>query len=124
MIDKSCQQASSQVLNLSSPITMSTSPLAYEGVSYLPIQGAFQSSVSVSDLEGYGIRSVRIQWVDLVNNIRCRIVPLAYFKKLVKLSRPGLSLPRVTLGIVFLSIADGFRHVFETNLNVHAVDNN
>ena len=41
---------------------------------------------------------------------------LAYFKKLV-----GLSIPRVTLAIVFLSIrvAEGFRCVFETNLNVY-----
>jgi hypothetical protein len=103
---------------------MSTSLLACEGVSYLPIQGAFRSSVSVNDLESYGIRFVRIQWVDLVNNIRCRVVPLVYFKKLVGLSRPGLSVPKVTLGIVFLSVAEGFRHVFETNLNVHAVNNN
>jgi hypothetical protein len=100
---------------------MSTPLLTYEGVSYLPIQGAFQSPLSVNDLEGHGIRFVRIQWVDLVNNVCCRVVPLAYFKKLVKLSRPGLSVARVTLGIVFLSVAEGFRHVFESNLNVHAV---
>jgi hypothetical protein len=103
---------------------MSTSLLAHEGVSYLPIQDTFQSSVSVNDLEGHGIRFVRIQWVDLINNIRSRVVPLAYFKKLVGLSRPGISVTKVTLGIAFLSIPEGFRHVFETNLNVHAVNNN
>jgi hypothetical protein len=109
-------QASPQALKLlKSHFNMS---LAYEGVSYLPIQGAFQSSVSVNDLEGHGIRFVRVQWVDLVNNIRCRVVPLAYFKKLVGLSRPGLSMPKVTLGIVFLSVPEGFRHVFETNPNM------
>ena len=103
---------------------MSTSLPAFEGVSYLPNQGAFQSSVSVNDLERHGIRSVRIQWVDLVNNIRCRIVPLAYFKKLVGLSRPGLSITKVTLGIVFLTIVEGFRQVFlKQNLkNVHGIN--
>ena len=131
MIDKSCRQASSQssqVLTgtgkISRPTSMSTSLSAFEGVSYLPNQGAFQSSLSINDLEGHGIRSVRIQWVDLVNNIRCRIVPLAYFKKLVGLSRPGISITRVTLGIVFLSIPEGFRQAFETNLNVHGINNN
>lgn len=83
------------------------------GVSYLPIQGAFQSSVSVNDLENLGIRYVRIQWVDLVNSIRCRVVPLEYFKKLVGLSRPGISVPKVALGLIFLTVAEGFRHVFD-----------
>ena len=98
-------------------------PLAHEGVSYLPIQGTFQPSLSVNNLEHHGIRYVRIQWVDLVNNIRCRVVPLAYFNKLIAVSRPGLSIPKVALGIVFLTVAEGFRHVFDTNPNDHA-DNN
>ena len=103
---------------------LSTLPMSYEGVSYLPTQDAFQSPVSVNDLEWHGIRYVRIQWVDLVNSIRCRIVPLAYFKKLLRLSRPGFSIPKVALGLVFLTVAEGFRHVFDnTNSNVHTDDN-
>ena len=97
---------------------MSTPP-AYEGVSYLPVQGTFQSSISINDLEHQGIRYVRVQWVDFINNVRFRIVPLAYFKKLVRLSRPGLSTPKVSLGISFLTLAEGFRHVFDT---AHAID--
>jgi len=91
--------------------------LAHDVVSYLPVQGAFQSSISVNDLEHRGIRYVRIQWVDLINNIRYRVVPLAYFKKLVGLSRPGTSMPKATLGVAFITIAEGFRHVFGTTAN-------
>lgn len=91
----------------------------HENVSYLPVQGASQSSISVNDLEHQGIRYVRIQWVDLMNKIRYRVLPLAYFKKLAGLSRPGLSMPKVTLGLVFLTLAEGFRHVFDINLNAN-----
>ena len=89
--------------------------LAPANVSYLPVQGAFQSSISINDLEQQGIRYIRIQWVDLINNIRYRVVPLAYFKKLAGLSRPGISVPKVALGFVLLTAAEGFRHVFNTN---------
>ena len=85
---------------------MSTSPA--EGVSYLPIQpGDFQFSVSIQDLERWKIQYVRIQFVDLINNIRVRVVSLPYFKKLVQLSRPGISIPKATLGLAFLTLAEG-----------------
>ena len=103
-------------------MSTSLSTLVSEGVLY-PTQGTFQSSVSVYDLEDQGIRYVRIQWVDLINNIRCRVVPLAYFKKLLRLSRPGISVPKVGLGIAFLTVAEGFRYVSGANPNDH-VDNN
>ena len=99
---------------------MST-PLAHENVSYLPVQGAFQSSISINDLEYQGIRYIRIQWVDF--NIHYRVVLMAYFKKLAGLSRPGISVPKVALGFVFLTVAEGLRHVFDTNTSNH-VDNN
>ena len=91
-----------------------------EGVSYLPIQGDFQSSVSVQDLEHWKIQYVRIQCVDLINNIRVRVVPFPYFKKLIQLSRPGISMPKVALGLVFLTVAEGFRYVFDTKPSDHA----
>ena len=101
---------------------MST-PFAHEGVPYLPLQGPFQSSLSLLDLKHQGIRYIRIQWVDLINNIRYRIVPLPYFKKLLALSRPGISIPKVALGIAFLAVAEGFRYVSDTtNPDDHADD--
>ena len=53
---------------------------------------------------------VRIQWVDLINNIRYRVVSKAYFEKLLYSSaRPGVSITKCALGLIFLSLADGFR---------------
>ena len=53
---------------------------------------------------------VRIQWVDLINNIRYRVVTRAYFEKLLNSSgRPGVSITKCALGLIFLSLADGFR---------------
>lgn len=51
---------------------------------------------------------VRIQWVDLTNQIRYRVLPISYFTKLLQSERPAVSLTKATLGIVFLSLADGF----------------
>ncbi|EDR06640.1 uncharacterized protein LACBIDRAFT_328500 [Laccaria bicolor S238N-H82] len=58
----------------------------------------------------YSFDFVRIQWVDLINNIRYRIITNAYFAKLLSSSvRPGVSITKCALGLVFLSLADGFR---------------
>ena len=55
------------------------------------------------------IEFVRIQWVDLINNIRYRVVTNAYFEKLLHSSaRPGVSITKCALGLVFLSLADDF----------------
>ncbi|KAG6919340.1 hypothetical protein DXG01_006886 [Tephrocybe rancida] len=51
---------------------------------------------------------VRLQWVDLVNNIRCRVIPLPYFLKLLEASRPGVGVAKVALGLVYLMTAPGF----------------
>jgi len=58
--------------------------LAHDGVSYLPLQSTLQSSISANDLEHRGIRYVRIQWVDLINNIRYRVVPPGVFQKALR----------------------------------------
>ena len=45
---------------------------------------------------------VRIQWVDLINNIRYRVVTRAYFEKLLYSSgRPGVSITKCALGLNF-----------------------
>ncbi|KIM42454.1 hypothetical protein M413DRAFT_444874 [Hebeloma cylindrosporum] len=90
----------------------STSALIHEGVRYEPIdlpgKGKQQEGISIEQLRDKGIKCVRIQWVDLVNNIRYRVVPLPYFEKLLKTSRPGMSLTKAALGMVFITLVEGF----------------
>jgi len=87
---------------------MSTDDLHHHGVLYNSpsVQGA---AVSVQDLKAQGVNYIRILWVDPINHVKCRIVPLPYFEKLLKTSRPGTSVPKAALGIVFLTLAEGFR---------------
>ncbi|KAJ7039586.1 hypothetical protein C8F04DRAFT_1209020 [Mycena alexandri] len=51
---------------------------------------------------------VRIYWVDLVNVHRCRIVPVQYFKALMKSNRPGVVVAKASLGLVYLTVVPGF----------------
>jgi len=69
----------------------------------------FMRKNRLEDVYRSSIDFVRIQWVDLINNIRYRIVTKAYFEKLLYSStRPGVSITKCALGLVFLSLADGF----------------
>ena len=56
---------------------------------------------------------IRIQWVDLVNYTRFRVVPISYFEKLLKSSRPGVGIAKATLGLVYLNLAPGFTPIGE-----------
>ena len=91
---------------------MASTSLIHEGVRYeptdLPGEGK-QEGISIENLKENGIKYVRIQWVDLINNIRYRVVPLPYFEKLLKTSRPGVSLTKAVLGLVFITVVEGFR---------------
>jgi hypothetical protein len=83
--------------------------LIHQGVSYhLPPEGTAQSLTSIEDLRREGIEFIRIQWVDLINNIRYRVLPLEYFERLLMSSRPGISLTTACLGLVFITIVEGF----------------
>ena len=64
--------------------------------------------ISVKDLEKRGIRYVRITWVDLINNIRYRVLSLSYFRKLLESERPGISVPTAVFGLINLQFAEGF----------------
>lgn len=103
---------------------LASSNLTYEGVPYEVIQSQSgkgkqvssgaplnEAALSVQDLINDKVKYVRIQWVDLINNIRFRVVPLPYFQKLLKTSRPGISLTKASLGLVFIAIAEGFKCV-------------
>ncbi|KAF8137181.1 hypothetical protein EV363DRAFT_1316951 [Boletus edulis] len=63
----------------------------------------------------HGVRYIRIQWVDLNNQVRCRFLPVSYFLKLLESERPGVTLAKATLGLVVLQVAPGFSHVGEYN---------
>ncbi|KAF9041453.1 glutamine synthetase guanido kinase [Panaeolus papilionaceus] len=64
--------------------------------------------LTIDHLRSQDIKYVRIQWVDLTNIIHFRLIPLPYFAKLLKTSRPGTAIAKVALGLVFLTAADGF----------------
>jgi hypothetical protein len=82
------------------------------GVQYNPGTPA-GPKISVKDLERLGIRYVRVTWVDLINNIRYRILPLSYFKRLLESDRPGISVTSVVFGLITLQVADGFAPIGE-----------
>ncbi|KAL0958313.1 hypothetical protein HGRIS_000458 [Hohenbuehelia grisea] len=67
-----------------------------------------RSHFNILDLDRLGIEFVRIQWVDLVNKVGYKVVPLSRFKKMILGSRPGVNFSKATLGLVFLEIAEGF----------------
>ncbi|KAJ7116391.1 hypothetical protein C8R44DRAFT_792392 [Mycena epipterygia] len=81
------------------------------GVVYTP-QNVQPRKGDAQDL-GSNVSYVRIYWVDLVNIRRCRIVPVEYFKKLLKSNRPGVNIGKVCLGIIYLTVAPGFLPVGE-----------
>ncbi|KAH9477666.1 Protein fluG [Psilocybe cubensis] len=91
----------------------------FQGVKYDVSKGSHGRAIVVEDLTGWGVKYVRIQWVDLTNNIRFRVLPLAYFHKILQTPRPGTSLTKAVLGIVFITVVDGFS---PTGEYVYAVD--
>ncbi|KAG6828009.1 hypothetical protein H0H92_009701 [Tricholoma furcatifolium] len=66
----------------------------------IPVENLKDPSLNIS--------YVRLQWVDLVNNIRCRVLPLPYFLKMLESSRPGVGVAKICLGLVYLMAAPGF----------------
>ena len=82
------------------------------GVQYRP-RTPTGAKVLVKDLGNLGIRSVRITWIDLINNIRYRVLPLSYFKRLLESDRPGISVPSAVFGLVTLQLAEGFAPIGE-----------
>ena len=51
--------------------------------------------------------------MDLNNQVRCRLLPVSYFHKLLELERPGVTLTGAALGLVVLQVAPGFSAVGE-----------
>ncbi|EKM52265.1 uncharacterized protein PHACADRAFT_260518 [Phanerochaete carnosa HHB-10118-sp] len=59
-------------------------------------------------LDRHGVQFIRITWVDWINNIRYRVIPRPYFKKLLESARPGVSITKAVFGLVALALAPGF----------------
>ena len=66
-----------------------------------------------------GIRYVRIQWVDLLNQVRCRLFPVSYFLKLLDSERPGVTLTKAALAVIVLQSIPGFSAVGE---HIYVID--
>ncbi|GBE83430.1 glutamine synthetase/guanido kinase [Sparassis latifolia] len=80
------------------------------GVLYKPTKPAELLSADRlhSICQAHDIRYIRVQWVDLVNTVRFRVLPRKYFVKLLSSSRPGVCLAKTTLGIIGCSSVPGF----------------
>ena len=77
------------------------------GVTYGPT-GPPAPHPTIQRLQSLNVAWVRIQWVDLTSTIRYRVLPISYFAKVLATERPAVSLTKATLGLVFVSVADGF----------------
>ncbi|KAF9240408.1 hypothetical protein BU15DRAFT_87638 [Melanogaster broomeanus] len=72
-----------------------------------------QLTINLHQWQNKGIKFVRIQWVDLINNIRFRVLPISHFCNLLTTARPGVALTKTVLGLVFIQTAPGFGAVGE-----------
>ncbi|CDO77530.1 hypothetical protein BN946_scf184912.g29 [Trametes cinnabarina] len=70
---------------------------------------------AISELLTPDIEFVRMQWVDLINTIRFRVLPASYFHRLLSdsNSRPGICIGKIVMGLVGLQVAPGFGAVGE-----------
>jgi len=79
------------------------------GVVYSPLEKCPVNTLTdLDNIERRGIKYIRLQWIDFINNVRCRIIPIQYFKKLLQSNRPGVGLTHATFGLVALNLAPGF----------------
>lgn len=96
------------------------------GVAYTPASvgsavGQQTSSVSDTVLDQLDVRYIRLTWVDWTNTIRYHVLTRSYFRKLLRSSRPGITIPNAMFGIVFHHLCKGFTAVGECLL---ALDEN
>ena len=85
------------------------SDLIHRAVEYRPNQTENAQRLTVTELRAQGINHVRVQWVDLLNQVRYRVVPLPYFERLLQTSHPGISMTKAALGLAFITIVEGFK---------------
>ncbi|KAI0826976.1 glutamine synthetase/guanido kinase [Trametes gibbosa] len=83
---------------------------AYGVVYQVPHASPASKVKGLDELLTPDIEFVRVQWVDLVNTIRFRVLPASYFRKLLSVtaSRPSICIGKIVLGLVGLQVAPGF----------------
>ncbi|KIJ63865.1 hypothetical protein HYDPIDRAFT_175868 [Hydnomerulius pinastri MD-312] len=82
------------------------------GVKYTP-KSVANNTITIDDFAHSRVKFVRIQWVDLLNHIRFRVLPIAHFFKLLETARPGVAVTKTVFGLVFIRLAPGFSPVGE-----------
>ncbi|KAI0318088.1 glutamine synthetase/guanido kinase [Amylostereum chailletii] len=85
-----------------------TTPTTY-GIAYTPATTQLPIVGDLAQLAvTHGTRYVRLQWTDLTNITRCRIIPIGAFKALLASARPGVGITHAALGLVGAGCAPGF----------------
>ena len=95
--------------------------MAQVGIVYKPQQttGSTPPTLQSLRLAEREVSYIRIQWVDLINCVCFRILPVAYFVRLCETARPGVCLTKATLGFVGIIMAEGFTGTGE---HLYAID--
>jgi len=73
-------------------------------ISTLPTLGR----ATVDGWKAFGIKYVRMQWVDFTGSTRFRVYPLASFVNMLASSRPGMGTTSCLLGLVNITVCPGF----------------
>lgn len=77
-------------------------------VPYSPSTVPNYPGLTIKQLHDYGIRFIRFQFADPTNQVRYRVLPISYFEKILESPRPGITILKGILGVVFLQLAEGF----------------
>lgn len=77
------------------------------GVAYHPESTGRFNPHTLQDLKQAGVKYVRITWLDFSSITRIRILPIAFFEKLLASIRPGIVLPKTALTVVGDGVAEG-----------------
>ncbi|KAF8637227.1 hypothetical protein AX17_002978 [Amanita inopinata Kibby_2008] len=77
------------------------------GVVYRPCPNGATPFTSIRELKKRGVGYVRLQWVDLANVTKYRVLSLCYFEKLLQSPRPGIGIPTA------VAVAPSSRHLTE-----------
>ena len=79
---------------------------------FIPQTEMGTKQLPICTLPSLGISFIRVQWVDLTNTVRYRVLPLSYFYKLLQ-SRPGVNVTKSAMGLIFDSTIEGFSAIGE-----------
>ncbi|TFK47750.1 glutamine synthetase/guanido kinase [Heliocybe sulcata] len=85
------------------------------GIKFTPQNQGKAPALTLDDLRDASkhIKFIRVQWVDFINTVRYRVLPVGYFLDLCSSARPGFTIDSNVLGLVFVSLAEGFDSCWE-----------